>query len=447
MEQMAREYFEYCEKVNWHFNKISIYCKKNYLSFEKVLKLARTYAYENDIYSEEMLNIKIIHQLVYNDWLTKWINKSKKRLNFYHKLSGGDIYEFKLKLLKECYYYCENVDYEIEKVQKFSNELDMRVSIIYEYVMEYYIYILGNSIESWNKKYEQIKIQKNRKNDEQKVQEFINYSDDSRYLYEKLECTSYSDLVKKLSKFCYEYCESVEFNIDKIREYSKKINISYQTFRNYASEYEENENFKLISNHQPLSDNVKKMGVLKKWVSTSKKRERVYESLGKGSYDQFKNKLIKTCYEYANTVNFNKEKLKEFADMMDVSYTTLMKYIKKYMKNVLELSDEDIFIRLNPTDSNFTDDMRVTKWINNSKKRENLYRELGNLPYENFRIALYKMCYEYGVFVDFDKEKIKILSSRIDITPQVICIYIKKYAIDILKMEESEWKVIRKMKK
>ena len=446
MDNKSEKYFEYCEKVNWNYNKISMYCNKNKLLLEEVLKLAKEYAYKYNIYTEKEIQIKIIHQHIDKNWLSRWTNKSKKRIDFYHQLGGGDNCEFRIKLLKECYTYCEKVDYDKNKLTELANIIDVIEKTIYEYVMEYYIYVLGNSIESWEIKNKEIKIRRNKESDKQKVDEYINFSEESRQLYEMLECTSYSDFIKKLPKFCYEYCESVEFDIDKVREYAKSVNISYQMFRYYACEYSNDKDFNLISNKESLTDNVKKMGLLKKWINSSEKRKKCYEYLGKGNYDEFKSKLIKVCYEYAESVNFDKDKLKELAETIDVIYPTLLSYIKKYAKILLEMKEEEIKKTMNPTNSDISDDIRVIKWIDNSEKREQLYIKLGSLPYEEFRIALYKKCYEYGLSVEFEKEKVETFAENIDISTPVVYSYMRKYAISVLKLEEQTWQKIRNRK-
>ena len=58
-------------------------------------------------------------------------------------------------------------------------------------------------------------------------------------------------------------------------------------------------------------------------------------------------------------------------------------------------------------------------------------------------MALYKMCYEYAEIVEFDPDKIRLYATEIGVSYISLSNYLRKYAFDVLKLTEEEWRLMR----
>lgn len=112
----------------------------------------------------------------------------------------------------------------------------------------------------------------------------------------------------------------------------------------------------------------------------------------------------------------------------------------EYEKEVLLMNDKQIDDMFN---NKYISDRQVIKWINGSSTRKAVYENLGSLPYDEFRMALYKMCYEYAESTHFDPDKIRLYATEIGVSYVALSNYLRKYAFGVLKLTEEEWELIR----
>ena len=350
-----------------------------------------------------------------------------------------------INMYKECYEYAKKVGYSVNLMGEMARKYHISVDVAFGYARDYYVYMLGNSIDSWNQLINQ--VEDNRSEDNKKLWKMINSSEELYKLYEKFGGESLTMFEAKLPKYCYEYCESVLFDIDSVKERASELKIPYYRFRTYAKDYAldvlGHDKFELVSSRNKIASDIKKKGLLTAWVEYSSKRKKCYELFGGGDYDEFKYKLMKQTYEYARVVNFDKDKMTKYGNNFDISYQAIRRYIVIYAKEYLGMDERKIEDMFNVSEDTEITDRLVILWINDSEKRRNVYIKLGKLPYKEFRMALFKMCYEYAVSVSFDANKLRELASEIDVAYTVICNYLKTYAIKVLGMSEDEWSIIR----
>lgn len=86
------------------------------------------------------------------------------------------------------------------------------------------------------------------------------------------------------------------------------------------------------------------------------------------------------------------------------------------------------------------EDKRIERWIGDSVERKKFYQELGRLPHREFRKKLYEVCYNYGYDVGFDTNKLTEFANLKGLTYIELCVYMKKYALEILRKDEDEWR-------
>ena len=55
-----------------------------------------------------------------------------------------------IKMYKECYDEFEKCNYDYSKLGNISRKYDITVDKVIEYAKNYYIYVLGNSSDSWD---------------------------------------------------------------------------------------------------------------------------------------------------------------------------------------------------------------------------------------------------------------------------------------------------------
>lgn len=85
-------------------------------------------------------------------------------------------------------------------------------------------------------------------------------------------------------------------------------------------------------------------------------------------------------------------------------------------------------------------DKRIERWIGDSVERKKFYQELGRLPHSEFIKKLYEVCYNYGYSVGFDMNKLTEFANLKGLTYIELCVYMKKYALEILRKDEDEWR-------
>ena len=348
------------------------------------------------------------------------------------------------KIYKDCYEYAKKVNYSISLMGEVAKKYHISLDLAFKYARDYYVYMLGNSLDSWNLLLDGAKSLEDKKKDAMKLRKMIMSSEGLHNLYIMLGEGSYEEFEAKLPKYCYEYCDSVWFDINMVKEHAIELGMSYYKFREYAKRYAldilGHDSFELISSNSNLTNEIKKKELLTVWINYSPKREKCYNDLGGGTYDEFKSRLLKQTYNYSKMVNFNKDKMIKYGKLYDISYVAIRRYVWIYAKEVLLMNDKQIDDMFN---NKYISDRKVDKWINGSSVKKTVYESLGYLPYDEFRMALYKMCYEYAESVEFDPDKIRLYATEIGVSYISLSNYLRKYAFDVLKLTEEEWRLMR----
>lgn len=345
-----------------------------------------------------------------------------------------------IKMYKECYDEFEKCNYDYSKLGNISRKYDITVDKVIEYAKNYYIYVLGNSSDSWD-------MLVNSKNsidiiNVKELNNLIKNNVNMKKLYEELEVSNCKEFEIKLVKYCYEYCEEVLYDKEMIRNRAVELGLSYRKFIGYAKIYTKIflglADFELLDNNFKEVDESKQKAAFTKWRSFSSRRERCYQELGGETYQEFRERLLKCCYEYAKKVGFDRDKIKSLGKVFDLSYSTVFGYIRIYAKQYLGMSNEEYKELLIKKDKDGLD-RRITNWINGSFERKKTYECCRGNTYQEFRENLYKMCYNYAESVDFDPTKLREYAETLGISYSTLSLYLNKYVHDVLNFSEDEW--------
>ncbi len=162
-------------------------------------------------------------------------------------------------------------------------------------------------------------------------------------------------------KYCYEYAESVQYNIAKMTELGNKFELNYGTIFNYVKIYcintlglNWNEKSKEIT---LIRTNIKNRGKLEKWLNNVEFKK-IYDRLGGGDYDMFMRGFVKYCFEYCNLVNFNAYRLEVFLKPLDFTIDDMFRFFRNY-RDVLGITTSHLNeileqIKLEKKNGNFT---------------------------------------------------------------------------------------------
>lgn len=348
------------------------------------------------------------------------------------------------KMFKECYEEVIKYNFDISKLGEIARKYQITVDMVIEYARSYYIYILGKSRDSFNELMEMSTVTDDT-NETVKLDDFLKENPQLNGIYNEIGGNTYCEFESRLLKYCYEYCEGVWFDKKMIYDRAQELGLSYSKFRSYAKRYAVEvlgeDNFELTL----IDDSSKQGGILSKWINYSSKRKRCYQEIGGNNYQEFRERLLKTTYDYAKIVGFNRNKIKSFGKIYDLSYGTILGYIRTYSFDYLGMSSseyKEMIIERNEKGI----DKRILAWISGNDNRKKTYEICGGNTFEEFRDNLYMMCYSYGEKVNFDACKLKEYSDRIGVTYNSLSSYISRYAHDKLNVSEREWKNKRNKK-
>ena len=114
-----------------------------------------------------------------------------------------------INMYKECYEYAKKVGYSVNLMGEMARKYHISVDVAFGYARDYYVYMLGNSIDSWNQLINQ--VEDNRSEDNiQDLRQCINTfrkrlgnKTVDEYL-ELLDNEKYEELVERFLVFYYD---------------------------------------------------------------------------------------------------------------------------------------------------------------------------------------------------------------------------------------------------
>lgn len=420
-----KEYYDICDKYNWNIIKIRKYAKDHNLDISKIIDNARMYAVNvlgislGDIYKTYAVDVNS------DNWLKNWLCNDK-RMKIYDFLGGGEPMKFRYELMKHVYSLCMDVNMDYKKIQKIANYFGISHQVAINYARKYYIMVLGNSYEDWNKMVDS--LNKKRKTIDL-ISNWCNYSDATRRIFIDNKIQGIDDFNNKLMKLYYDYYVYIGCNDLEMKEFLKKQQNNYNSFYRYL----ERDFTKEVS--MGISSSKK----IKQWIGDSLYRRDIYERIGGNNYNEFIMNFSKKCYEYYVSVNYSNKKMLEFAKMINMSITTINEHIMRYASSVQKITPEEFASRK----KDIIDNEKLKKWLDNSLQRQEFYISSGCSNYSEFKEYILRYCYEEGFNCDFDKNSMKILADSIGISFESFSRNAREYALKYLNIDLSEWNLMR----
>ena len=243
-----------------------------------------------------------------------------------------------IKMYKECYEEAKKYNFNINMLGEVASKYNISEDRAMEYAKNYYMCILGNSIDNWKNLVDATLSETG----VLKLNNFIGDNEQLILLHRELGGRTYDEFMTKLQKYCYEYCVNAWFDKDIVRNRAQELKIQYKTFKKYAKTYAlevlKLDSFELIDSGCTEMCESKQKAALTKWREFSPKREQCYREIGGGTNQEFRMKLLKFSYDYAKKVNFDRDKIRIFGKIYDLSYTTVLGYIRTYAMKYLGMT-------------------------------------------------------------------------------------------------------------
>ena len=243
-----------------------------------------------------------------------------------------------IKMYKECYEEAKKYNFNINMLGEVASKYNISEDRAMEYAKNYYMYILGNSSDNWKNLVDATLSETG----VLKLNNFIGDNEQLILLHRELGGRTYDEFMTKLQKYCYEYCVNAWFDKDIVRNRAQELKIQYKTFKKYAKTYAlevlKLDSFELIDSGCTEMGESKQKAALTKWREFSPKREQCYREIGGGTNQEFRMKLLKFSYDYAKKVNFDRDKIRIFGKIYDLSYTTVLGYIRTYAMKYLGMT-------------------------------------------------------------------------------------------------------------
>ena len=416
-------------KYNLDSSKLEVVAKKYNITNEMAFGYAKDYymymlGHSEDNFNELLETVKkenVDANSVIE--LKTVINNNREMNKLYQELGGVDYREFMFNLQKYCYEYCEGVWFDIDMVRDKAREIGIPYKNFKTYAKTYASRVLENNdfklissnytMDNENKQLTILAVWKG-------------YSPKREMCYQKLGGGTYQEFRDKLFKFSYEYALMVGFDREKIREFGELFDLCYETvwryIKTYAKDYllmseEEYKDITMLKDRQGVDQKVIN------WINGSAKRKAVYDSCKGDTFEEFRNNLYKMCYEYADSVDFDTEKLQEFSkEVVDVSYANFSSYISKYALEVLKLPKKVWNSRRNKKE--------YSRWLNSwldSQKHRELYEIIGGGDYNSIQEKMGKYFYQVIDEDNYRYLKVVELAKRFDLSYRKIIDLIVRY--------------------
>ena len=80
------------------------------------------------------------------------------------------------KIYKDCYEYAKKVNYSISLMGEVAKKYHISLDLAFKYARDYYVYMLGNSLDSWNLLLDGAKSLEDKKKDAMKLRKMIMFN-------------------------------------------------------------------------------------------------------------------------------------------------------------------------------------------------------------------------------------------------------------------------------
>ena len=164
--------------------------------------------------------------------INSWIGKSKVRKQFYENYTGDPV-EFMNYVFKCCYDNAEAVQYDIAEMKEFADKFELSYDTIFNYVR---IYCINTLCLDWDEKSREITLLRTNEKNRNRLEKWLN-NVEFKKIYDRLGGGEYDRFMRGFVKYCFEYCNLVNFNAYRLEVFLKPFDFTiddmFRFFKNY----------------------------------------------------------------------------------------------------------------------------------------------------------------------------------------------------------------------
>ena len=401
------ECYNICKKCDFDREEISSYAYGKVLDVDKIIENGKKYL--KIINSNQSIDFN--RPLTSHEQIASWLSKSSKRAQYYVDFGKSNDKLFREFLMMDCYLTYINNDKQIMK--EATERIGINERMIRKYAKIYYKEYMGLSDNCFKRLEARMELS----------DEFI------EKLYEM-----FADKVNTIGAFkvefpriLYTYFKDYNFSINIIKDTAVKADISYKKIIRYVVMYAKEElkidNFSI--NEIDDEDKIMSQCGINVWIGRSKARKLFYENYS-GEPKDFINYVLKYCYEYSDSVQYNVGKMSELGEKFELGYDTIFNYVKTYCINTLGLDWNEKSKEITLIRTNVKNNIKLEKWLDNPEIKK-VYDKLGGGDYDRFMRGFVKYCYEYFNLVNFNSYRLEIFLNPFGFTIDDMFRFFKTY--------------------
>lgn len=417
------ECYNICKKCDFDREEIGSYVYGSSVYVDKIIENGRKYLkLTNGNQSIDFNNPLSSHEQV-----VSWLSKSNKRAQYYVDFGKSNDKLFREYLMMDCYFtFIAN---DKQKTKELIDRIGINERTIKKYARIYYKEYMGLSDNCFKRLEARMELSNG----------FI------EKLYEMFfdKANSIETFKVDFPRILYDYFKEYNFSIKIIKDTARKAEISYKRIIRYVMMYARDElkidNF--IITDEKDEDKIMSQSGINAWIGKSEIRRQFYENY-KGEPAEFMNYILKYCYEYAESVQYNIAKMTELGNKFELNYGTIFNYVKIYCINTLGLNWNEKSKEITLIRTNIKNRGKLEKWLNNVEFKK-IYDKLGGGDYDRFMRGFVKYCFEYCNLVNFNAYRLEVFLKPFDFTIDDMFRFFKNYR-DVLGVTTSQLNEIYK---
>lgn len=411
------ECYNICKKCDFDREEIGSYVYGSSVNVDKIIKNGRKYL--------ELTNgnqsIDFNNPLSSHEQVVSWLSKSNKRVQYYVDFGKSNDKLFREYLMMDCYFtFIAN---DKQKTKELIDRIGINERTIKKYARIYYKEYMGLSDNCFKRLEARMELSNG----------FI------EKLYEMFfdKANSIETFKVDFPRILYDYFKEYNFSIKIIKDTARKAEISYKRIIRYVIMYARDElkidNF--IITDEKDEDKIMSQSGINAWIGKSEIRRQFYENYN-GEPAEFMNYILKYCYEYAESVQYNIAKMTELGNKFELNYGTIFNYVKIYCINTLGLNWNEKSKEITLIRTNIKNRDKLEKWLNNVELKK-IYDKLGGGDYDRFMRGFVKYCFEYCNLVNFNAYRLEVFLKPFDFTINDMFRFFKNYK-DVLGVTTSQ---------
>lgn len=411
------ECYNICKKCDFDREEIGNYVYGSSVYVDKIIENGRKYL--------ELTNgnqsIDFNNPLSSHEQVVSWLSKSNKRAQYYVDFGKSNDKLFREYLMMDCYFtFIAN---DKQKTKELIDRIGINERTIKKYARIYYKEYMGLSDNCFKRLEARMELSNG----------FI------EKLYEMFfdKANSIETFKVDFPRILYDYFKEYNFSIKIIKDTARKAEISYKRIIRYVIMYARDElkidNFIITDEND--EDKIMSQSGINAWIGKSEIRRQFYENYN-GEPAEFMNYILKYCYEYAESVQYNIAKMTELGNKFELNYGTIFNYVKIYCINTLGLNWNEKSKEITLIRTNIKNRDKLEKWLNNVELKK-IYDKLGGGDYDRFMRGFVKYCFEYCNLVNFNAYRLEVFLKPFDFTINDMFRFFKNYK-DVLGVTTSQ---------